>query len=358
MKEFKNILIVRTDRLGDVVLTMPSIKVLRQACPRARISMLVSPVPREIIEGSPCLDEIMVDDRQNTHRGLRGFIRLIFMLRQRPFDLAVIYHTKKRTNLACFLAGIPCRIGYKNNKMGFLLTHPIRDDRPSGQRHEAQYCLDVLRYLGVGPNAILEKSSEELAGDLYVAVSKDSQEWAEAFCRKNNIRRGERLVAIHPGASDPSKRWPECHFSELINRIAGWYTAKIVLIGTSDFKDIARHIASQASVPVLDMTGQTTVGQLAGLLERCDLLVSNDSGPVHLAVGVGTPVVSIFMRNQPGINPQRWRPLGKKSRVVSVPLNTNTEISFKKAGGGGSKCLEAIPTQAVLEAVDSLFKLC
>lgn len=356
MKKFKNILIVRTDRMGDVVLTTPSIKVLRQAYPQARISILVSPATRELIEGNPCLDEVLVDDRQDKHRGLRGFIRLILILRKKHFDLAVIYHTKRRTNLACFLAGIPYRIGYKNNKMGFLLTHPILDERPYGQRHEAKYCLDVLRHLGIDSNAILEKSVEELAEDLYVAVGQDSQEWAEGFYRQNNIRSGERLIAIHPGASDPSKRWPGHRFSELIDRLAEWYTARMVLIGTSDMRDMAGNIASHVRVPVLDLTGQTTVGQLAALLRRCDLLVSNDSGPVHLAVGVGAPVVSIFTRHQPGINPQRWQPLGKKSRVVSVSLNTG--ISFKKAGAVDPKYLEAIPTQAVLEAVDSLFKLC
>ena len=356
MKKFKNILIVRTDRMGDVVLTTPSIKVLRQAYPQARISILVSPATRELIEGNPCLDEVLVDDRQDRHRGLRGFIRLIFILRKKRFDLAVIYHTKRRTNLACFLAGIPCRIGYKNNKMGFLLTLPILDERPYGQRHEAQYCLDVLRHLGVDSSAILEKSAEELAEDLYVAVGQYSQDWAEEFCRQNNIRRGERLIAIHPGASDPSKRWPEYRFSELIDQLAKRYTARMVLIGTSDMRDMAGNITSHVRVPVLDLTGQTTAGQLAALLRRCDLLVSNDSGPVHLAVGVGAPVVSIFTRHQPGINPQRWQPLGSKSRVVSVSLNTG--ISFKKAGAVDPKYLEAIPTQAVLEAVDSLFKLC
>ena len=91
---------------------------------------------------------------------------------------------------------------------------------------------------------------------------------------------------------------------------------------------------------------------------RCDLLVSNDSGPVHVAAGVGTPVVSIFTRNQPGINPERWKPLGNKARVVSVSPNESSGISFKKAQPIDTQYLELVSTEAVLEAVDSLFKLC
>ena len=97
---------------------------------------------------------------------------------------------------------------------------------------------------------------------------------------------------------------------------------------------------------------------LAALITRCDLLISNDSGPVHVAAGVGTPVISIFTRNQPGINPERWKPLSERSRVVSVTPSQSRDISFKKARSKDAGYVELIATTEVLEAVDSLFKLC
>ena len=130
------------------------------------------------------------------------------------------------------------------------------------------------------------------------------------------------------------------------------------MIGDSRVSDEAKEMISVVSGTTIDATGQTTVGQLAALLVRCDLLVSNDSGPVHIAAGVGTPVVSIFTRNQPGINPQRWKPLGERSRVVSVKPSQNCDISFKKAGSKGAEYAERIAVTEVLEAVDALFKLC
>ena len=116
---YRNILIVRTDRIGDVVLTTPAIEALRKAFPQARISILVTPVTRELVEGNPYLDEVLIDDRKGRHGGVFGFFNLVKTLRKRQFDLAIILHTKKRTNSLCFLAGIPHRVGYKNNKFGF-----------------------------------------------------------------------------------------------------------------------------------------------------------------------------------------------------------------------------------------------
>lgn len=345
---YKNILIVRTDRIGDVVLTVPAIKALREAYPKAGISILVAPATRDLVDGNVCLDEVIVDDRKNEHKGLIGFLKLIKLIHQRHFDCAIVLHTKKRTNLTCFLAGIPVRIGYKNNKFGFLLNRPVVDIRHLGEHHEAEYCLDVLKELGI--------ESDDLS--LYLPVSEEALQWVDQFRREQGIGENDRLIAIHPGASDPAKRWPEQRFAQLIDILTDRHSAKIVIIGTSDVHDIAQKISSLSNSDVIDMTGKTTVGQLAGLLTRCDLLVSNDSGPVHIAAGVGTSVVSIFTRNQPGINPQRWRPLGEQSKVVSVKPSQSRDISFKKAQTMDTQYMELITTDEVLEAVDSLFKLC
>src|SRR3989344_3254092 len=263
MTDAQNILIVRTDRIGDVVLTTPSIKVLRQTYPAARISILVALSTSDLVAGNPYLDEIIVDDRHGDHGGIVGFGRLSAFLRRRKFDVAIIYHTKKRTNLLCWAAGIHRRVGYKNKKFGFLLTDQILDERHLGRRHEAQYCLDVLRHLGVSGNQILDKPPQDLAEDVYVPVSADAWRWIEGFCREQHISGRERLIAIHPGSSDPAKRWPDRQFAELIDQLAGRHPARIILIGTKEITGIARQIISLARVPVLDLTGKTTVGQLA-----------------------------------------------------------------------------------------------
>ena len=208
MKDFKNILIVRTDRIGDVVLTTPSIQALKEKYPQSKISILVSSQTKDLVEGNPYLDEVMVDDRRNIHRGWGGFWKLVKDIRQRRFDAAIVFHTKKRTNGACFLARIPCRVGYKNNKFGFLLTHPLVDTRHKGEKHESQYCLEVLSFLGI----------ESTIREVTIPLKPESEAWADEIFAQQGIAEDDCLIVIHPGASDPSKRWPEHRFFEAMAR--------------------------------------------------------------------------------------------------------------------------------------------
>ncbi len=337
MKSFKNILVVRTDRIGDVVLTSPAFKELRGAFPYAKITALVVPSTKELVEGNPNIDQVLVDDRKNDHKGILGFWRLVSILREKRFDCAIIFHTKRRANALCFLAGIPYRAGYRNNKWGFLLTDPAADRRHEGIKHESQYCLDVVRHLGVTVGS----------GELFLPLQKGSEEWAEHWLKEQKILLlSDKLIAIHPGASGPEKQWVKSGFAQVIQHLTDKYSAKVVLIGAPEIQPVAREIQMLAQRPVWDLTGKTTIGQLTSLLKRCKFLVSNDSGPVHVADAVGTPVISIFTRNQPGINSVRWRPLSGRGRVLSPAL--------QKAGAPP----ENVPVQDVLEAVDALFKLC
>lgn len=305
--QFNNILIVRTDRIGDVVLTTPAIKALRQTFPRARISILVSAATVDLVRSNPYLDEILIDDRTKEHKGILGFFKLIDQIRSRKFDMAIIFHTKRRYNLLCFLSQIRYRLGYKNNKFGFLLTNPIKDTRAVGESHEAEYCLELLKAIGVQSNDL----------DVFVPTDHEAEEWVLSWGRDHHVKSNEYIL-IHPDASDPAKCWPASNFAALINRITERYPLKVIIIGSRQTSSLALNILSQVAKPneVIDLTGKISLSQLASLLRRCRMLISNDSGPVHMAAGVGTNVISIFMRNQPGINSERWRPMGDKAYIL------------------------------------------
>ncbi|HOW34929.1 MAG TPA: glycosyltransferase family 9 protein [Candidatus Omnitrophota bacterium] len=346
MKTYENILIVRTDRIGDVILTTPAILALREANLGAKISILVTPQTLDIVDGNPCLDEIFIDDRKGIHRGFWGFLKLVCMLRKKKFDLAVVLHTKKRTNLLCFLSGIPSRIGYKNNKFGFLLTKGIPDQRPEGLKHEAEYCLDVLRHIGI--NVQLDTLK------LDMPLKEEANAWVENIFSDNFISSSEKVIAVHPGASCISKRWPAQRFAEVINSL-GAPPFKVILVGAPDNQQIAQQVLSGIKIPIIDLTGQTSVAQLASLFKRCRLLISNDSGPVHLAVAVGTPVISIFGRNQKGLSPTRWRPLGKKD--IALHKEVGCEICLAHDCRLDFKCLQAVSVSEVVAAAKSLLSL-
>jgi ADP-heptose:LPS heptosyltransferase len=189
------------------------------------------------------------------------------------------------------------------------------------------------------------------SGKVLLPLRKENDAWAQQWLTKEGITKYKHVVAIHPAASGPEKCWPIEYFIEVARQLTGKYQTAVIVIGGSSAVPLAETIKRQVPQGVWDMTGQTSLGQLASLLKRCTLLISNDSGPVHVADAVGTRVIAIFTRNQPGVNPKRWRPLGEKS-VVLVPPPTNPQMGAEEA-----RRIQ-IPPQKVLEAVDALFKLC
>ncbi len=347
-RTFKNILVVRTDRLGDVVLTTPVLQAVKEAWPQAKVSILVQPEMKWLVVGHPFVDDVLIFDRQEKHQGLR-VIRLIRELKEKRFDLAIVLHTKRITNLICFLSGIPNRIGYKNDKWGFFLTHGLPDDRALGTKHEVQYCLDVLHVVGIHRDFLRPVLPESIEADQQI----------EELLRNFNIAAKNKLVVVHPDASCPSKRWPIQHYMELINLIkANKPEVVIVLVGSQQTVQRLRAYHSLLKYPVIDLMGKTTISQLISLLKLSHLVISNDSGPMHLtsARNVNTPTIAIFGRNQPGLNPPRWRPLAEKSVVFHKDVGCNPclahrcQINFK--------CLEVITPKEVFEAFDALIELC
>lgn len=348
--EPSNILVVRTDRIGDVVLTTPAVSALRKNFPRARISMIVAPLTRHLVEGNPDIDEIIVHDRNGANKGILGFWKQVFYLRQKKFDWAVIFHTKRWTNLFCFLAGISRRTGYKDSKFGFLLNDPVVDDRAVGIKHEAQYCLDVLNFVGV-PASLSEF-------ECVLAVNKQSDLWVERWCSENSLNPGD-LIIVNPSASDPAREWPAERFAKIVEILQTKGIGPIAVIGTKT--DLAAQklislLHQNHPVRIFDLRGKTSMPQLISLLRKARLLISNDTGPVHVAAALKKPVVSIFTRNEPGINTDRWRPLGDRVRIVVTPYKGN--VSFRKAKVTDRAYLDAISVDSVWEAVDALLKLC
>jgi heptosyltransferase II len=303
---------------------------------------LINPSTLDLVRGNPYIDDILIDDRLGRNRGVWGALRLARKIRQGRFDTVFIMHTKRRYNLACFLAGIPCRVGYKDSKFGWLLTRPVPDVRSLGTRHEVHNCLCLLKELGI----------EDPDIDLFVPMQKPAEEWASQWLTENGIRPGH-LIAIHAGASDSTKMWPAENFAELIKCLSTRYDLKVVLIGGPDTMPLAASIMKATGGQVLDLTGRTSVGQTASLLRRCRLLVSNDSGPVHIGAGVGIYVISLFLRNQPGINPARWAPLGPKSFVLAN--KAGEEVHLRQDGTVRAGRADSIGVNQVLELIERIF---
>lgn len=336
--EPKRILIARTDRIGDVTLSTPAVKAIYETYPNSFISFMVQPYAKGVVKGNPYLDEVIVFDKKRLHRGILGMFKFVRMLKARRFDVAVILHPTIRVHLAVFLAGIPERIGYRK-KMGFLLTKSIPHDKQLGKKHEAEYTLDVLRPLGI----------EGSDAGLFVPVDEDATEKVEGFLSSKGIDKDDVIVGIHPGASCPSKKWPFDRFAALADKIINSFDSKVVMIAGPSDMSLGDKAASLSKKGVVNLAGTLSIRELAAFLKRCSLFISNDSGPVHIAVAVGTPVISIFGRNEKGLSPKRWRPLGKDDIVI------HKDVGCKKCLAHnckiGFKCLKQIDVDEVLDAV-------
>lgn len=283
--KIKNILAIRNDRFGEFLLNIPAIRALKETYPQAELSLAVSPVVEELAQAIDCVDKVLIWDQSKNN------------LKKHKFDLAVILNPTKEAHLNCFLAGIPIRAGY-DRKWPILLTHKLKDTKSEGNRHEVDCNLELVSLAGAHTQ---DKS-------LTIKVSQDL--FSEFI--------GKKIIAIHPFTSDPVKQWPIARFKELALRIRSQLNLMVIIAGLSivDF---------DLKGDVINKVNQTTLPELAALLKRCCLLVSGDSGPVHLAAAVGTPVIALFRNDLPGKTARRWGPWGK-GHIVIEKSNLN-EIS-------------------------------
>jgi lipopolysaccharide heptosyltransferase II len=333
------ILLVRLDRIGDVALSLPAIQAVREHFPDARISVMVRPYTQLLLEGHPSVDEVIPYFYENggRHGSLLGNLRFIGEIRRRRFDAALVFHPGFRPHAVPFLAGIPRRVGFKS-RAPFFLTNAVEDRRHEGDRHESDYALDIVRAFGVSAS---RKKNFELT------VSPLDTETVERTLAREGVTPGERLVALHAGASCPSKRWPKECFAELGRKIARQMRLKVVLVGGTGEVCTASFLESRIGDGVLNFTGRLNLRELNAFLKRCAVLVSNDSGPVHLAAGVGTKTLCIFGRNRKGLNAERWKALGEGHRVIQkevgcvVCLAHRCTIDFE--------CLKAVSVEEIFE---------
>ena len=357
-KQRNRILIVRTDAIGDVLLSTPVIKALRQKHPQAYISMMVAPHAKDIIEGNPYLDEVIVYDKDGKHKSWIRSLKFASRLKKKKLDLAVILHPTNRVHLLTFLARIPKRLGY-NRKLGFLLNERKEHKKQEGAKHEAEYNLELLKdefwQENEKENSPGIESSERIR--LFMPVKAESEKWVDHLFKSFGISASDKLLAINPGASCPSKLWPLERFAQVALKLARAHNLKIlVLAGPKDIllaDKIALH--HELKGKIINLAGKTSISQLASVLKRCALFISNDSGPVHIASALGTPVISIFGRSQPGLGPKRWGPLGARDRYLHKDVGCiqclahNCQKEFA--------CLKAISVEDVFSVAESILEV-
>ncbi|MCF7907749.1 MAG: lipopolysaccharide heptosyltransferase II [Candidatus Omnitrophica bacterium] len=330
----KKILIARTDRLGDVILSTPVIKNLRLYYPKAHIAFICRPYTQEVLIGNPYLDEIIVYDKYGKHKSIWGTIKFAWELKKKKFDLALILHPTNRMHLVSFFAAIPRRIGWAKN-MDWSLSERLPHTKQEGQKHELEYTLDILRYLKI---PVKDK-------ELFFPVSVEAKKRVDKLLKEADLGVEDEFIVIHPSASCPSKRWPQDYFSEVIKILQDKLKIKVVVITSKKEASFAQKITKQNKV--IDFRGRLNISEIGAILQRASLFISNDSGPVHIAASVNTPVISIFGRKDSGLSPKRWKPLGENSTYLHK--DSGCSVCFAHNCKEDFICLGKITPQEVVE---------
>ena len=288
MAEIKRILVRGTNWLGDAVMTTPALRQLRAAFPSAHIALLVTPLTAGLFEGSPFVDEVMPYRRKED--GVTAFMRAVREVRAREFELALLFQNAIEAALLAWLGRVPLRVGYAMHGRAALLTHRLYHDDSHRGRHQVHDYLDVVERAAQLAGASFERDTVAS-----LTASATQRNAAAALLQQRGITQ-HPLIALNTAATNSrAKCWPPENFAALADRLASERGAQIVLIGVASERDnAAAAIAQMRTARAINLAGETSMGELIGLLAACDLLVSNDTGPAHVAAALGTPTLTLF----------------------------------------------------------------
>jgi lipopolysaccharide heptosyltransferase II len=296
----------------------------------------VRPEAVPLVEGHPAVDAVLVDAKHGQDRGITGLLRVASRVRAERFDLAVVPHRSLRTALVLALAGIPRRIGFDASRGAWLFHETAHRDRA---RHDVERNLALLAPVGAQPP---ERPR------LHVPVHAAARTRAAALLA--GVARP--LVGIAPGSVWATKRWTEEGFADVAAALHGM-PASIVLVGAPGDEALAQRIVRRAGVPVVDLTGRTDLATLVAVLDEIDVLVGNDSAPMHIAAARDTPVVAVFCATTPALG---YGPWSARARVVAADLACRpcARHGGRTCPRGTEDCRYLVESSGVIAAVREL----
>ena len=323
--------------VGDAVLCTPALTALKDKNPSAIISVLAVRRVSEVFLHNPCVDEIVT---LPWRKDLSYWLKAL-ELRKEKYDRGILFPNSFSSALFFRISGVPKISGYRRDGRGFLLTDAIEVTEGLLGSHQADYYLNLIG-----------NDNDTGQRELVWAVSEEEKSEANALLKENGVSAGDVLVGISAGAAfGPAKRWPPEYFAGLADELIRKYSVRILLFGVSEEKGIASQICDSMRERPLNLAGRTNLRQLGALLSVCRLLVSNDSGTMHVGAAVKTPLVAIFGSTNPG----RTGPRGSGCRVIYRGLGCSPCFS-RRCSRGNYECLREVKVGDVLLAAAEQLK--
>ncbi|MDI7275429.1 MAG: glycosyltransferase family 9 protein [Anaerolineae bacterium] len=342
----RRILLVRLDSLGDVLLMTPAFHAIKESQPAARLTLLTSPVGAQIRGLNPDLEEVLAYASPLTDPWLEAphdperELRLVHTLCERQFDGAIIFTSFRQSPLPaallCYLAGIPLRLGATEDGAGSLLT--TRHHWPDGLYHEVERALNLVGAVG------FRSRDAELILRVPGPVRRQVRRRLAAEGRDHR----RPLAVVHPGCAMPARTYDWRRYAAVADLLVEQLGAQVVLTGSADEVPLVRRILGRMRHPALSWAGASSLAQLAALTEAADLVITNNTGPAHVAAAVKTPVVVLFAATNP---PEQWAPWRVPQRLLSRPVACR--LCYQRICPRDHACLDIAPEE-VAEAAASL----
>ncbi len=339
----KNILVIRLDRIGDMVMTTPIFRALKEKWPEAQITVLANPANKNIVINNPFIDCILVYDRENEHKSLDNRLSFFRDIRKSEFDLVIDPYLDYELNTSFItrIVGSKYRLGFEFAGREFFYniryasnTFPVSTDK----KHMIDYNLGLIGCIGVKAN---KKQPE-------IFLGADEKENASGILEKAGVNPENKIIGIHPGGNYESQRWPVERFAAISDYLIASYGIKVILFGGLDERSLLSRFKDCAvSKPII--LEDLNLREFISVVNYCNLFLCNNSGPLHIATSLNIPTVSTM---GPTI-PFHWWPRGDNHIVLRKDLDCSP---CKKGICETHECMELITTDEFLAAVTSQLK--
>lgn len=319
--DIKKILIIRIDRIGDLILSTPAIRAVRETFPDAEIHLFVKEYTKELVVDNPNIDKLVIYKKDKL---------------KNDYDLAIAFHPGLGQNFYTFKSGARIRVGYTGWGGGFFLTHKIEDDRAKRIRHEVESALEVVGL--VGCNTVNK--------DLDISITEEGERLCEEFLRDKNLSPQDNIIIIHPGARQEYIRWKKEGYAAVADILIESESTKVVLLEGHGEEELVRDVLDLMKQKPIVASDLSLTG-LISLIKRCSLFIGNSTGTMHIAAALNISVVAIFGNIHPLDSYQEWGPWGEGNIVVSKNIRC---ADCHPGDCLDFKCMNLINPEDVLEA--------
>jgi heptosyltransferase-2 len=337
-----NVLVLQTSFLGDTVLTLPLIAEIRRRFPVKKVAVVCQPAGRELLRNHPAVDELIVDDKKGADRGWKGMRAKAAELKARRFTVAITPHKSLRSAFLLALAGIPCRIGFRQSAGWFLFHYrAARDPR----RHDVERNLSVLEPLGA--------RVQDCVRALDLPVNAAVQNAVDDKLRALGVAGDRLIVGVNPGSVWPTKRWSAAGFAELILMLKQKLDCQVLLFGGVEDAAVIEDVQSRCAKAGVNLAGQIDLCEIGAAIGRCAVFVTNDSGPMHIAVARHVPTVAIFCATTPELG---FFPYSSNAIVLGRDLSCRPCASHggRRCPLGHAHCIHEVGADRDFESVRRL----